>query len=169
MIWLHHPLSRAALLPVAIASMLVACSGEVVVDAGGTSGGGDGGAASTSSVGTGSSGSSGSGGTGSTGSGIGGCEGLEANLAGKVAAAQACNPVLAVPQCSGVVTTLDFCGCTVVANDTSSMAAQIATKAFNEWVGAGCGPFDCFTCPPGPDTPWYCDSAASICKPAFEK
>lgn len=168
MILLHHPLSRAALLTVATASMLAACGGKVVVDAEGAPG--EGGASST----TASVGSDGAGGLGSTGStggtgGAGGCEGLQEDLVAKVAAAQACNPALSVPQCSGGVTTVDTCGCTVVANDKSPAAAQSASIAFKTWVSAGCGPFQCTYCPPGPETPWYCDPTEAVCKPAFEK
>ena len=86
-----------------------------------------------------------------------------------VAAAQACNPALSVPQCSGTNTTVDLCGCPVVANDSSFQAAQLANMAFTTWVNAGCGPIECFTCPPPPDAPWFCDPTSAVCKPAFEK
>lgn len=167
MIWIRHSLSRAALLSGAITSMLAACGGKVVVDAEGATGaGGDSTTTattmSTSIVGPGAGGFGGSG-------GAGGCSGLEDDVANKIAAAQACSPVLAVIQCSGAVTTVDLCGCTVVANDTKAEEAKIAFLAFEDWVSVGCGPYDCESCPPGPDTPWYCDEATESCKPAFEK
>ena len=160
MIWLRSPLSRAALLAAAVASLLVACGGKVVVEADGVSGGGG---ATTATISS-SVGSSGNGGVGA-----GGCEGLQADVVKKVAAAQACNPVLSVPQCSGMVTTVNLCGCPIVANDSSSMVAENATSAFKSWVSAGCGPFDCDNCPPGPGSAWYCDPTTAVCKPAFEK
>lgn len=160
--WLHRSLSRAALLTVASAALLVACGGKVVVEAEGASGGGGSGGSGVGATATTSASAVTSGGTG-------GCEGLQADLVTKVATAQACNPALSVPQCSGSNVVLDLCGCSVVANDSSFEAGQSAALAFKTWVGAGCGPFDCKTCPPGPSTAWYCDSTASVCKPAFEK
>jgi len=174
MIWLRLSLSRGAFLTVAIASMLSACGGKVVVDAAGVLGGGGGAGGDGSVTSTAFVGAGGSGGLGSTGGaggigGAGGCDGLQADLVAKVAAAQACNPVLSVPQCNGGVTALDLCGCLIVANDSSAMEAKIAMLAFNAWVNAGCGPYDCESCPPGPGSPWYCDPTESVCKPAFEK
>jgi hypothetical protein len=165
MLLLRHRPWLTGFLAASTASMLVACGGKVVVDAGGAPGGG-GAAPATSSVG--SDGAGGFGSTGSTG-GTGGCEGLQADLMAKLAAAQACNPALSVPQCNGGVAAVDICGCTVVANDTSAAAAQSATTAFETWVGAGCGPLQCLYCPPGPGSPWYCDPTTAVCKPAFEK
>jgi hypothetical protein len=173
MLLLRHSGSRATLVlaSTSIASLLVACGGKVVVDA--ESAPGTGGTAATTSttspVGAGGAGTSGtSGGTSST-TGGGGCGGLQADLEAKVAAAQACNPAVSSPQCSGALTVLDLCGCTVVANEKTPAATQTALEAFKAWVGVGCGPFACESCPPGPDTPWYCDSNKNICMPAFEK
>ncbi|MEO5727898.1 MAG: hypothetical protein ABI134_24175, partial [Byssovorax sp.] len=121
---------------------------------------------------TGSTGSTGgTGGTGSTGGtgGAGGCEGLEADFMAKLKTAQACNPAFNGTQCSGMVTALDLCGCTVVANDTSSAEAQIALKAFDTWVSDGCGPHDCIACPPPPPSLWFCDETDAVCKPFFTK
>jgi hypothetical protein len=157
MVSLRHRLWLTGFFAASMASMLVACGGKVVVDAGGATGGGGAASTSTSSVGVGGVG------------GAGGCEGLQADLQAKVAAAQACNPALSVPQCSGALVVTDTCGCLVVANDGSAMAAQIANLAFDAWVGAGCGPYPCTLCPPGPPSPWYCDPTDSVCKPVFEK
>ena len=162
MIRLGSLLSRGAPLAVVIASTLIACGGKVVVDAEGVTAGAGGG-------GGGGGAGAGGGGSGSTSGGFGGCYPLQAEVKAKLEAAQACNPVLAVVQCSGAVVAKDLCGCTVVANDTTPMKGQAALEAFDAWISAGCGPFLCEFCPPGPDTAWYCDGATSTCKPAFEK
>lgn len=177
MVSIRHALSFT----VSMASLLVACGEKVVVDDG-ASGGGGAAAASTSSTtgpgsaggvgGAGSTGGAGSaGGAGSTGStgGAGGCEGLESDFLTKLGAAQGCNPALSVPQCNGSVTAQDTCGCSVVANDTSSAAAKMAVAAFDAWVGGGCGPTPCLVCPPPPPAPWYCDPTDSVCKPLYIK
>lgn len=161
MVSVRHPLFPAGLLAGSLATLLVACGGKVVVDGGGTGEGGAGGTTATTTAIT----SVGPGGVG----GAGGCAGLEADLAAKLAAAQACNPALSVPQCSGAVTTIDTCGCSVVANDSNAPGAQLATTAFETWVDAGCGPFNCAVCPPPPSSPWYCDPTTAVCLPAYEK
>jgi hypothetical protein len=154
MVSIRHSLSFAVLM----VSLQVAC-GKVVVEEGAPGGGGAA-VTSTSSTGPGS--------TGSTGS-TGGCGGLQSDLLTKLEAAQGCSPDIDVPQCSGSVTALDFCGCPVVANDTSFDAAQVAIEAFEAWAGAGCGPNPCFACPPPPTSPWYCDSTDAVCKPVYTK
>lgn len=166
MILLRHPWSRAALVTASIASLLAACGGKVVVDAEDTPGTG-GTAATTSSVGTGGIGTSVASST--TSGGNVKCSGLQEDVEATVTAAQACNPAFSSPQCSGSLTVTDVCGCVVVANEKTPQAAQLAAKAFNTWVGAGCGPFQCESCPPGPDSPWFCDPTFKICRPAFEK
>ena len=171
MILLRYPLGLSALFSVSLASMLAACGNKVVVDANGTSGGGGagGGAASTTSV-TSSSSSSEVTASASVGvGGSGGCSGLQEDLLAKVAAAQACNPALSIPQCSGGTTVNDLCGCSVAANDSNPMAAESATAAFNAWVKAGCGPFACLLCPPPPPAPWHCDPTSAVCEPTFVK
>lgn len=164
MVSLHHSLFPTALLAASFTSLLIACGGKVVVDGGGTSGEGGAGGTSTTTT-TSSSVVSVTVGTGGTS----GCEGLQADAVATLEAAQACNPALSVPQCSGKNTAVDLCGCEVVANDSSFTEAQLALMAFGTWVNAGCGPFDCESCPPPPTSPWYCDSTEAICKPAFEK
>jgi hypothetical protein len=162
MVSLHHPRLRAALLVASFTSILAACGGKVVVDGEGTSGeGGAGGDPTTVTTAT-TSTQFVAVGVG----GAGGCDGLQADAIATLAAAQACNPALNALQCSGTNTTVDLCGCPVVANDSAFSAAQLATMAFTTWVNAGCGPFECFACPPPPDNPWYCDPTESICKPA---
>ncbi len=168
MILLRHPLGLSALLSASLASMLIACGGKVVVDASGAPGGGGAGgaAASTTSVSSSSEVTA----IASVGvGGAGGCAGLQEDLVAKVAAAQACNTALSVPQCSGGTTVNDLCGCSVAANDTNSMAAQISTAAFKAWVNAGCGPIACLLCPPPPPAPWHCDPTSAVCEPTFEK
>jgi hypothetical protein len=143
----------------------MACGGKVVVDGGGTPGeGGSGGTSATTTV-TAPSSVAVTVGVG----GAGGCDGLQADAVATLAAAQACNPALSVPQCSGITTTVDLCGCPVDANNSSFQAAQLANMAFSTWVSAGCGPFACDTCPPPPDSPWECDPNESICKPVIFK
>ncbi|MEP7119531.1 MAG: hypothetical protein ABJE95_01425 [Byssovorax sp.] len=167
MVSLRHPLSRTALLALSLTSLLLACGGKVVVDGAATPGeGGKGGGSST--TGTGTNGPTTVAGTGVGGSG-GACAGLQADVTATLAAAQACNPAINAPQCSGTNVVADLCGCPVVANDSAFSAAQLANMAFTTWVNAGCGPFECFACPPPPSSPWFCDPTASICKPAFEK
>ncbi len=173
MILLHHPWSRAALVTASIASLLAACGGKVVVDAEDTPGTG-GTAATTSSVGAGGIGTSGTTGisttTGNTTTGGNSkCSGLQKDVEATVATAQACNPALSSLQCSGALAVRDTCGCVVVANEKTPEAAQLANMAFETWIGAGCGPFPCESCPPGPDSPWFCDPNLKTCRPAFEK
>jgi hypothetical protein len=165
MVSLRHPMFSAALLALSFTSLLVACGGKVVVEGGGTPG--EGGAGGTSTTGT----TNPSGQVTATGAGGASqaCAGLQADVTATVAAAQACNPGLDAPQCSGTNIVADLCGCPVVANNGSISAAQLANMAFKTWVSAGCGPFNCFTCPPPPTDPWFCDPTEAICKPAFIK
>lgn len=162
MVSLRHPLFRTALLALSFTSLLVACGGKVVVDGGGTPGeGGAGGTSTTSTSSPSSQVATGAGGSSDA------CAGLQADATATLAAAQACNPAISAPQCSGSNVTTDLCGCPVVANDSAFSAAQLANMAFKTWVSAGCGPFNCFTCPPPPSSSWFCDPTEAICKPAF--
>lgn len=139
---------------------LIACGGNVVVDPAIGAGGAASSSTPSSSVVT----------TGGGGQGGGDpCEILVAAMTSSLAAAQACNPVLSVQQCSGATTAFNGCGCEVVANDANGAQAASALTAWKEWVGAGCGPYECAYCPPGPPSPWYCDPTTSECQPAYEK
>ena len=159
MVWLRPSLFPIALVVASFTSLLMACGGKVVVEGSGTPGGGGGGASGSTSTTVGSSVVVGSG-------GAGGCAGLQADAIATLAAAQACNPGLDALQCTGTNTSVDLCGCPVVANDTAFTAAQLANMAFSTWVNAGCGPIECFACPPPPGSPWFCDPTTSLCKPA---
>jgi hypothetical protein len=142
--------------------LALACGGEAVVDdvAAGGSGTGAG-------TGTGTGAGTGTG-TG-TGSGTGPtCDTLEQDLAFWMAAAMACDPYINTIQCDGSMLIFDTCGCPVVANELNEDAAKAAIAAYEAWAGAGCGPYDCFACPPGPETPWYCDASFEACVPAYE-
>ncbi len=131
------------------AILVVACGGKVFFDPGTVGGAGGAG-----------------GGAGGAGGGGDLCELLGADLQAKLKEAQACNPLLSVLQCSADAIVLDSCGCEQAANQLSPIAVEAARDAFDTWVAAGCGPFDCFSCPPPPSsTTWFCDPAESSCVP----
>jgi len=137
-----------------------ACGGKAVVDPMDT---GTGGSSSTSSsTSTSTTTSTGTGGT------VDPCQVLEEQLGVALRLAQACNPMINAIQCSGDTVVYDTCGCEVVANDHAVSEAEDARAAYDAWVAAGCGPHLCASCPPGPDTPWYCDVDAEACLPAYE-
>jgi hypothetical protein len=165
MISRRHPGLRITLLLASLAALSAACGGKVVVESSGAAGSGGAGGAPDTAVTVGIGSAAAQSGVG----GAGGCTGLQADVTATLAAAQACNPALSVPQCSGTNTAVDTCGCPVVANDAAVEAAQLANMAFKTWVSAGCGPFNCFSCPPPPTSPWFCDPTAAVCKPAFQK
>lgn len=154
---------RISLAALTAVSTIAACGGNVVVDRNGSGGA----ATTTSSTTTETGGVGGQGGFGGQGGSY--CDSLQSSLVEALADAQACNPALSVPQCSGVVTALDTCGCEVVAKDQSVKLASVAVATYESWVSEGCGPYDCFACPPPPNSPWYCDPTEKKCKPAFEK
>jgi hypothetical protein len=133
----------------------------VVVDTGrGGSSGGDGGASSSG------------GGSVLGGGGIGGaetCDGMLSIVLDELAKAQTCSPYVNTIQCSGKITAVDTCGCTVAANEGAGAVAASEQDAFDNWVGAGCGPHECYACPPAPPSPWYCDPTTLTCKPAYVK
>ncbi len=144
-----------------VALIAGACGGKAVVDPPAE---GIGGSSSTSSSTTSSSttSSSGTGGTADP------CPLLDEQLEAALRLAQACNPMINAIQCSGQAVVYDTCGCQVVANDQASSEAEAALEAYDAWVQAGCGPQLCSTCPPGPETPWYCDVDLEVCTPAYE-
>lgn len=155
---------RTSLLALALASIVAACGGNVVVDKGGST-------TTTTTTGDtgGTGGTGGIGGTGGTG-GVGAadvCGALEEQVKSALDAAQKCNPAISSLQCSGAVTALDTCGCPVAANEKNPQLADHELNVWNQWVGAGCGPYDCFACPPPPTSGWYCDPNKGACTAAW--
>ena len=139
-----------------------ACGGKAVVDSTTSSGsGGEGGThpSTTSSTPTGSTTSSTP--TGSTTSTSDPCDALQADLEAKLQQALACNPMLSVEQCTGELVVYDTCGCVLAANALAPNLAQAANLAYQAWVAAGCGPWDCAWCPPEPPSPWFCSADPS--------
>jgi hypothetical protein len=134
---------------VAAAILAAACGGKVAVDTHGAGG--------TPTSGTG-------------GGGGGDCASLGAALSAAVEAARACNPVLDVIQCSGSAIINDGCGCPIVANEQQSTHVSDAQGLYSAWISTGCGPIECFACPPSPmSTPWYCDGNTGKCEAALPK
>jgi len=127
------------------ALLAAACGGKVAVDGAGAGGG------STST---------------STGVGGGDCASLGAALSAAIGAAQSCNPTVDIIQCSGSAIIHDACGCPIVANEASTGAVSQAAALFSAWIATGCGPIECFACPPDPSTtPWGCDPSTMKCVP----
>ena len=157
-------------------AMAAACGGKVVVDpettastesASGAGAAGAAGPASASAVVA-----VGVGGTnpdGSSGVGVD-CGSLEADYEQKLALARQCSPGDPGLQCSGKLTVPDPCNCPVIVNDATPDLAALAEKAFEAWVAAGCGPFECGRdCLP-PGTGGFCQpqkDAPAVCAPAF--
>ena len=144
------------------AALLAACGGKVVVDAGGA--GGDNLVVSASSSGGGSS-TAASTGTGDPET----CDALLLVFQTKLAAAQACNPALSSPQCTGMSIVTDECDCQVVAGEGHPEAVNASQLAYGNWTFAVCGPYDCEGCPPSPQSPWYCEPTSARCMPLLEK
>lgn len=162
-----------------VALALASCGGKAVVD--GTPGtGGEGGTATaspttsgtttwtTTGTGTGTTSGTMTGTTGGTTTGTtpgtptgGSCEALGAELQTRLAAALACNPTLSVEQCTGEAVVYDTCGCSLAANALYPELTDAALWAYQVWVDAGCGPWDCYWCPPGPPAPFYCEGDPS--------
>jgi hypothetical protein len=143
------------------------CGGTAVVDGDAAGGGGSATTSSTSSNGSGGMNTSVSS-SNSSGSGGSSCNDAADDVTAAVLKAQACDPLINALQCSGMTVVIDTCGCVAVANDLSQDAAEFALAAYDAWVGAGCSPYRCDSCPPPPDSPWYCDPDAGKCLPAFD-
>jgi hypothetical protein len=150
------------------AALLAACGGKVVVDAAGAGGGNvvvgasgsGGGSSTTATTGT---------GTGTGAGGAGGCAALLLDFGMKLDAAQACNPALSSPQCTGMSIVTDACGCQEVAGEGHPEAINASQLAYGNWTFAGCGPYACESCPPPPQAPWYCDPTSGRCVPTYKK
>lgn len=127
-----------------------ACGGTAVVDTPGSGGaGGKGGAGATTTTASSSTSASGvAGGGGSGGAAADPCPALLASFEQALAAARACDPFINMIQCTGDAVVLDQCGCKLVANEHKPEAVAAALAAFDAWVNAGCGPYDCMDCPP---------------------
>jgi hypothetical protein len=145
-------LGRLVLVGVLGLSTMSACGGLVLFDpdATGTGGGsasGAGGSVSgagggaTSGIGVGTSVQSGSVASSSSGDN---CFALGEELDRTTSEAVGCNPTIDLLQCNGSELLFDRCGCkSVVANETKPELVQAARAAYDAWVAAGCGPFDC--------------------------
>ena len=154
---LRMQLSALALVGAALAW---SCGGKAVVDPPihGQAGSGGQGATTTTT-----------GSTGLGGEGAGsGCDGLMQDLTDAINAAQACDPTIYLAQCMGTAVVKDSCACDLVANENYPELVQAATDAYSAWVAAGCGPIPCYSCPPPPTSPWFCDPNSSRCQPAYE-
>lgn len=118
-----------------------ACGGKVTFVEDGSSEGGAGSTSSTKSTTT-KSATTGVN-TGVT-TGGGDCNSLLAALNAANAAAQECNPAISSPQCDGTAIVNDTCGCpSILANEKQPETVKAALVAYNAWVDAGCGPFEC--------------------------
>ncbi len=63
--------------------------------------------------------------------------------------ARACSRLEPVVQCDGSVILLDECACpTIIANEHNVAEIQAASQAYDAWVAAGCGPYQCEACFP---------------------
>lgn len=94
-----------------------ACGGSVVVDGSGAGGSGGGTSSSTSTSTT-------------TSTTTTSCDALLADLSAKVAAAQACDPLINSVQCDGSAVVLDACSCQLLANETNPTAVAAAQAAY---------------------------------------
>lgn len=132
----------------------------------------DGGGGSSSSSGaSGLGGSSQQGGTSSQGgSSSVDCEKLLAQFTELLSQATACNPCIDFDSCPNGKVISDQCGCPV--GTSNDVLAQQASEAFDAWVGAGCGPFDCDPpCIGGEGAVWFCtatgEGCVGVCTPTF--
>lgn len=84
-----------------------------------------------------------------TGTGSGACDALLATYETAVDHARACSPLDPNIQCDGTVVLLDTCGCpSIVANEDLVGEVADAEAAYEAWVAAGCGPYQCESCTP---------------------
>jgi hypothetical protein len=88
--------------------------------------------------------------TGATTTGMGApCDLLTDELETAIDHARACSPLEPVVQCDGSAILLDLCGCpSVVANEHNQLEINDARAAYEAWVAAGCGPYECESCTP---------------------
>lgn len=155
---------RCVALGVAV-GLVGACSGKAIVDGQGSTGAGGSTTTATTTISTSATTTA-----TTTPAGIGGsvdpCTALGEALIDALAVAQYCNPALSVPQCSGQNVVFDQCGCEVAANDGLPDEGQLALEAYDAWVDAGCGPWDCTMCPLPPSTGgWFCHPDHQQCWP----
>lgn len=128
-----------------VAVLSTHCGGNVVFDQGGSGEGAQGSGAQgsgTGPIGEGANGPASSSGTGPIG--VIGCDELWATYEKAVSAAVVCNPTISSPQCDGSVVGRDNCGCpNILLNEKDPALAAAALGAYDDWVAAQCGPFDC--------------------------
>jgi hypothetical protein len=136
---------------------LGACGGKTVVDGPGAGGaGGTGGSSTTTTHTTTTTATT----TISTSSG---CDGVLGQLTALIAEATACNACMNYDSCMNGPKIHDPCGCRVGASDMAQQAAADAEALYQEWVAAGCGPFECNTpCMPDNAT-YYCTQTGTNC------
>lgn len=93
-----------------------------------------------------------------TGTGSDQCAALLETLETAIDHARACTPLDPNIQCDGSVVLLDTCGCpSVVANENLITEIADAQAAYDAWVAAGCGPYDCVSCTPATEG-GFCDT-----------
>lgn len=145
---------RSPSFPALLSLLAASCGGQVVVDASSGAGGGT----TTSSTTTDTSGTD--------------CDALRSAFAAAIDAARACNPILAVVQCSGSQQIDDACGCSVILNENNVGPIEQAKTARDAFLAAGCELLDCDVCQES--TNGYCQQDGSAqqighCQPAFAK
>ncbi len=158
--------------PIVVIGLLASgCGGKAIVDGSNHTGAGGMTSSTTSSASSSQSTSS----TSHTSTGVGGgaasCDTLHQDLQTKFEAAIACNPLINWISCDGQETVFNDCGCVYVANEHYPELAQAARNAYDAWVAEGCGPWDCYWCPPEPPAPWFClgvEFDEGHCEPAYE-
>lgn len=121
-------------------ALLGACGGKVTFV---EDGGSEGGAGSSSSKSTTTKSATTSVNTAAS-TGGGSCTDLLAALNAANAAAQECDPAISSPQCNGFAVLNDTCGCpSILANEKAPEKVKAAQLAYDAWINAGCGPFEC--------------------------
>lgn len=104
-----------------------------------------------------------------TSSGTGPCASLLEIFETALDHARACSPLDPNIQCDGSAVLLDVCGCpSVVANENLIGEIADAQAAYEAWVAAGCGPYECESCTPA-ESGGFCqtmgDPAKGRCSP----
>ena len=124
--------------------LLLACSGEAVIDEGG--GGGSGGSTTTTATSTSSGTTTTTTTATSSSSSGGGCDALTVAYEDALMAARACNACIDGPDPCQYLSgppLADPCGCPVSVNSFNPDLVQTALATYNQWVDAGCGPYPC--------------------------
>jgi hypothetical protein len=143
-----------ALLVVALA----ACGGKTVVDGPGPGAGGAGGGGGSSTTTTHTTTTTATATTTVTTSSSSGCDGVLGELSALIVEATTCNSCMDYDSCMNGPKIHDTCGCLVGASELAQQAAADAEALYQQWVSAGCGPFEC-------NTPCLPDNATYYCTP----